>query len=110
MSRGDSRLSITVPKNLVTLRFNRESRFIIDDYDSPSPLAYRMTKPYKLGGSFDERGVLRFVLTECNTEDDDNLELHIADYYTYFPEEKPSVESANNTALEQTMDERSVWI
>lgn len=110
MSRGDSRLSITVQKNTATLRFNRESRFIIDDYDSPSPLAYRMTKPYKLGGSFGERGVLRFVLTECNTEDDDNLELHIADYYTYFPEEKASVVEEISEHPTQAQNERSVWI
>ena len=32
---------------------------------------------------------LNFVLTECNTEDSDNIELHIANYYDHFPKEKP---------------------
>lgn len=30
---------------------------------------------------------LAYVLTECNTEDTDNFELHIANYYKYFPRE-----------------------
>lgn len=83
--RGDSRIAVTLPKDEHSLRLNRESRFIVDDYGSDSVLAYRLTKPFKLGGSFDEDGVLRFVMYECNTEDDDNLELHIADYYKCFP-------------------------
>lgn len=66
---------------------NRESRFLIDDYDSHNILAYRLTKPFKLGGSFNGTGVLNYVLTECNTEDTDNFELHIANYYKYFPRE-----------------------
>ena len=85
VTRGDSRIAMTITKDKYSLKFDRNSRFIIDDYGSPSPLAYRLTKPYKLGGRYSENGVLRFVLTECNTEDDDNLELHIADYYTHFP-------------------------
>ena len=70
VARGDSRVSLTITKDEYSLRFDRNSRFIIDDYDSPEPLAYRITKPYKLGGSFDDTGVFRFVLTECNTEED----------------------------------------
>lgn len=85
--RGDSRVAVTLPKDEYSIRLGRENRFIIDDYAAPSPLAYRLTKPFKLGGSFDEDGVLHFVMYECNTEDDDNLELHIADYYTHFPRE-----------------------
>lgn len=83
--RGDSRIAVTLPKDEYSLRLNRESRFIVDDYGSDTVLAYRLTKPFKLGGSFDEDGVLHFVMYECNTEDDDNLELHIADYYKHFP-------------------------
>lgn len=110
MLRGDARIQLIISKDEYTLRFGRNSRFIIDDYDSPEPLAYRMTKPYKLGGSFDKDGVLRFVLTECNTEDDDNLELHIADYYTYFPKEETDGISNQEPAQPSSNNERRVWI
>lgn len=85
VTRGDSRISLTLPKDSETIRLERENRFIIDDYDAPSPLAYKLTKPFKLGGTYGGDGVLRFVLTECNTEDTDNLELHIPNYYKFFP-------------------------
>ena len=69
------------------------NRFLIDDYDSPNVLAYRLTKPFKLGGTFMGSGVLSFVLQECNTEDSDDLERHIANYYDYFPRTtEPEVE------------------
>lgn len=83
--RGDSRISVTLPKDKYTIRLNRNNRFLIDDYGSPNVLAYKLTKPFKLGGSFGENGVLCFVMQECNTEDTDNLELHIANYYDHFP-------------------------
>lgn len=85
VTRGDTRISLTLPKDSETILLERENRFIIDDYDAQQPLAYRLTKPFKLGGTFDGEGVLRFVLTECNTEDSDNLELHIPNYYDFFP-------------------------
>ena len=83
--RGDSRVSLTIAKDEYSIQLNRESRFLIDDYDTHDILAYRLTKPFKLGGSFNGSGVLNYVLTECNTEDTDNFELHIANYYKYFP-------------------------
>lgn len=83
--RGDSRIALTIAKDEYSIQLNRESRFLIDDYDSHDVLAYRLTKPFKLGGSFNGSGVLNYVLTECNTEDTDNFELHIANYYKYFP-------------------------
>lgn len=85
MSLGDTRISVTLPRDKYTLRLSRENRFLIDDYDSTNVLAYRLTKPFKLGGVYNGHGAMTFVLTEVNTEDDDNLELHIADYYKYFP-------------------------
>lgn len=87
LTRGDSRIAMIISKDKYTLSFNRENRFLIDDYASPNVLAYRLTKPFKLGGSYDDRGILTFVLQECNTEDTDNIELHIANYYDYFPRE-----------------------
>ncbi len=85
ITRGDSRISLMLPKDSYTIRLNRDDRFLIDDYKSPNVLAYRLTKPFKLGGSYGDGGVLNFVLQECNTEDNDNLELHIANYYDHFP-------------------------
>lgn len=87
LNRGDTRLALTITKDEYTLKLKRENRFLIDDYGSDTVLAYRLTKPLKLGGSYDSTGVLFFVMTECNTEDDDNLDLHIANYYRYFPRE-----------------------
>ena len=87
--RGDSRISLTLAKDEYSIQLNRNNRFLIDDYDSKNVLAYRLTKPFKLGGSYNGEGVLNFVLTECNTEDSDNIELHIANYYDHFPKEKP---------------------
>ena len=87
-------------------------RFIIDDYKAPNPLAYRLTKPFKLGGSFDDDGVVIFVMTECNSEFDDNPELHIADYYKYFPREDQSVHSTDTNMLidESENDDVKGWI
>lgn len=101
-TRGDSRIAVTLPKDSETLALGRDFRFIIDDYGVPDPLAYRMSKPFKLGGSFDENGVISVVMTECNTEQDDNLELHIANYYKYFPK-KDKVDIGS--ALEDTKED-----
>lgn len=114
LKRGDSRIAMTVTKDDFSLRLCRESRFIIDDYNTPNPLAYRLTKPYKLGGSYGDDGVLRFVLSECNTEADDNLDLHIADYYTYFPrpDAGSSVDKSESSIMpgNTTSDGKKVWI
>lgn len=112
-TRGDSRISVTLQKDDETIALNRDSRFIIDDYKTPDPLAYRLTKPFKLGGSFDDNGVVIFVLTECNTEYDDNLELHIADYYKYFPREDSddTVVNTNSTQVDTGEESgRRGWI
>lgn len=110
-TKGDSRIAVTLPKDLETLALDRDVRFIIDDYAAPHPLAYRLTKPFKLGGSYDDNGVVIFVMTECNTEYDDNIELHIADYYKYFPRE--GVDS-NNISVDVSTDDsdsgRRGWI
>ena len=111
-TRGDSRIAVTLPKDEETLALGRDARFIIDDYNAPNPLAYRLTKPFKLGGSYDNDGVVIFVMTECNSEFDDNPVLHIADYYKYFPREEESTdESATNTSLtDETDTGRRGWI
>lgn len=50
-------------------------------------LAYGLSKPLKLGGTFNNQGVYKFVLQEINSTVDDNHELRIADYYKHFPKE-----------------------
>lgn len=108
-ARGDSRISVTLPKDNETLALGRDCRFIIDDYGVSKPLAYRLSKPFKLGGSFDENGVIIVVMTECNTEDDDNLELHIADYYKYFPKPDSNIE-VDTQSEPELPNERRGWI
>ena len=109
-TRGDSRIAVTLPKDEETLALGRDARFIIDDYNAPNPLAYRLTKPFKLGGSYDDDGVVIFVMTECNSEFDDNPELHIADYYKYFPREIPIMTDTDTSATEDTDDGTRGWI
>lgn len=87
MTRGDSRIAVTIAKNEYTSKLNRENRFIIDDPNSTMPLAYLLTKPLKMGLSYGNDGVFKFVLQEVTATGDDNFELQIADYYKYFPRE-----------------------
>jgi hypothetical protein len=82
---GDSRITVVFARDDDTVALNRRNRFLIDDYDSGTVLAYRITKPFKLGGVYNGRGCMSFIMSEVNTEDDDNFTLHIADYYKYFP-------------------------
>lgn len=91
LTRGDTRISVILPKDKYTVRLNRSNRFLIDRYDSPNVLAYELTKPFKLGGTYGDSGVVSFVMQECNTEDTDNFELHIANYYDYFPRDTGNV-------------------
>lgn len=86
-ARGDSRIAMTIARNAQTLLFNRKNRFIIDDPMSPTKLAYTLSKPLKLGWSFNNEGCYKFVLQEINTTNDDNLELSIPDYYLHVPKD-----------------------
>lgn len=95
VTRGDTRIAVTVARDEYSSQLNRASRFLIDDSDSENVLAYRLTKPLKLGGNYNGKGVFTFVMTECNTEDSDNMELRIANYYDYFPKETAA--SGGNT-------------
>ncbi len=112
LNRGDARAYLYLPRDEETIRLNRQSRFLVDDYGSPNVLAYRLTKPFKLGGSYNQNGILSFVMSECNTEDTDDLVNHIANYYAYFPRE------TEGTALTEADDGgdgkaetgRTVWL
>lgn len=88
VTRGDSRISMTIAKNEHTVKFGRENRFLIDDDDASEKLSYLLTKPLKVGKSYNGEGVYCFVLQEVVSTEDDNMQLGIADYYKHFP--KPS--------------------
>ena len=93
VTRGDSRIAMTIARNERTVKFQRECRFLIDDPESDHKLAYLLTKPLKLGATFNNKGVFKFVLQEVTATDYDNHELGIADYYKHFP--KPSTDGGN---------------
>lgn len=87
VTRGDSRVAMTIARNDDTIKFARDMRFLIDDPDSRLKLAYLLTKPLKLGGTYNKCGVYKFVLQEVTSTEDDNHVLGIADYYKYYPRE-----------------------
>lgn len=89
MTRGDSRIAITIAKNEETSRLGRTNRFLIDDPASPVKLAYTLSKPLKFNGIYNGEGAFKWVLQEVQTTVDDNQDLMIADYYKYFPKDEP---------------------
>ncbi|MCQ2770655.1 MAG: hypothetical protein MJ236_02515 [Clostridia bacterium] len=86
-TRGDSRISIVIAQNDATCKLSRENRFLIDDPNTLTPMAYILSKPLKIGMTYNDAGVYKFVLQEVTGTGDDNKELMIADYYKYFPKE-----------------------
>ena len=116
VTRGDSRIAMSIAKTKDTLKFCRESRFLIDDPDSEKKLSYLLTKPLKVGWIYNTEGIYSFVLQEVASTDDDNYELGIADYYKHFPkditqdtdiEENGSVVDPENNI---DKDGRQVWL
>lgn len=92
MTIGDARIAITIGKDSDTNELSRGRRFLVDDPDSDSVLAYQITKPNKLYNVYGGMGVFRFILNEVNLTDDDNVELRIADFYNWKPYQKLSNE------------------
>lgn len=103
VTRGDSRIAMTIARNAKTVRMNRDNRFLIDDVASPEPLAYALTKPLKLGWSYNDLGCFKFVLQEVTRTENDNLELRIADYYKHFPR-------SQSTGQEGAQTGKKVWL
>ena len=97
VTRGDSRIYLSIAKNAITSKLDRSNRFLIDDPDSPIKLSYQLTKPLKLGSFYNKKGVYKFVLQEVNSTDDDNKELGIADYYKYFPRDNEASNAENES-------------
>lgn len=115
VTRGDTRISVTISKNEDTVKLNRQNRFLIDDPDSKEKLAYVLSKPLKRGWVYDtgsSGGVYIFVLQEVVSTTDDNHELGIADYYKYFPKEKTTEMPDDSVAPDKNIDEngRRVWL
>lgn len=117
VTRGDTRITMTISKNSDTTKLNRSNRFLIDDpdIDSREKLSYELTKPLKVGHVYDTGGVFSFVLQETASTEYDNHELGIADYYKFFPREasndissnRPSVISPDNST---DNNGRKVWL
>jgi hypothetical protein len=115
VTRGDSRIAMTIARNEDTVKFCRESRFLIDDPESQEKLSYLLTKPLKVGMVYNTDGVYSFVLQEVVSTDDDNHELGIADYYKYFPKDPSPTQPDNEESIvdpENNIDEdgRQVWL
>ena len=87
VTRGDSRIAMTIARNSYTVKFARNCRFLIDDPESSEMNAYLLTKPLKVGKTYNGHGIYSFVLQEVVSTDNDNFELGIANYYA-FPERK----------------------
>ncbi len=110
VTRGDTRISMTIARNEYTAKFKRETRFIIDDPDSPEKIAYLLTKPLKVGRFYNGNGVYVFVLQEVVTTDDDNLDLRIADYYKHFPRDITANADIETDGNDGDAKEKEVWI
>lgn len=100
---------MTISRNKDTVKFGRNHRFLIDDTDSGNKIAYLLTKPLKVGKTYNNQGIFSFVLQEVVSTDDDNMELGIADYYKHFPDQKPD-SAQSDTASSHGETKREVWL
>lgn len=96
VTRGDSRIAIQLSRNSYTALLDRESRFLVDDPNTPHKLAYQLTKPLKVGNLYRSGGIYKFVLQEVTSTEYDNHELGIADYYRYYPTDYDSGQNSNS--------------
>lgn len=103
---GDARIAVTLPKDEDTVKISRGHRFLIDDIDTDTVLAYQITKPNRLYNVFNNKGIFRYILNEVNITDNDNLELRIADYY------QPTLNTTTDSFPDIIDDDdgKKVWI
>lgn len=104
VTRGDARIAMTIARNQYTVKFNRKSRFLVDDADADYYLSFDLSKPLKVGHTYNGKGVFKYVLSESNSSTYDNMDLGIADYYMYFPDE---AQGEDNT--DEHNDGKRVW-
>ena len=112
VTRGDARIAMTIAKNADTVKFGRQSRFLIDDDDRVEKAAYTLTKPLKIGKTYNSKGVYSFVLQESVSTKNDNMELGIADYYLHFPESEflPEPEPDAKPEVDPDIPGKKVWL
>lgn len=123
MAIGDARVAVTIAKDDDTVKLKRGKRFLIDDVDSESVLAFQITKPNKLYNVYDGDGVYRFILNEVELTDNDNTDLRIADYYSWKPKipkdndhKNPDIslgeiiDDARKKAEEDDDNNKEVWL
>lgn len=110
VTRGDARIAIMISRNQFTKRFNRKSRFLIDDSGSDNLLSFDLSKPLKVGHTYNDKGIYQFVLSESNSSQYDNMELGIADYYQFFPREDGDDVPDDTDAPATENTERRIWI
>ncbi len=113
VTRGDSRIQLSIARNIHTVKLDRESRFLIDDEDSPHKLCYQLTKPLKMGMLYGGKGIFKFVLQETTSTGDDNHEIGIADYYKYFHYDNIDVPNSEGADAPGSIDEstgKKVWL
>lgn len=103
VENGDTRIAITIQRNEHTAKMMRQTRILVDDPLSDRKMAFDLTKPLKVGWRYNEDGIYKFVLSECNTTDYDNFDLMIPDYYKYFSDNSGEVPYKPNTG-------RGSWI
>ena len=104
---GDTRIAMTIGRNEHTAKFDRQTRILVDDPMSDTKMAFKLTKPLKVGNRYNEEGCYKFVLSEANTTDFDNFDLMIPDYYKYFPVDDEYIPVV---AKEKEIGERGSWI
>lgn len=112
VTRGDSRIAMTIARNEKTLLFDRTTRFLIDDPLTRHKLAYALTKPLHVGWTYNDHGVFSFVLQEVTATDDDNHELGIADYYKYHPKDVTNLPDSDTVINPENKNDvgREVWL
>lgn len=123
MTLGDARIAVTVGRDEDTREIHRGQRFLIDDPGSGEVLAYEVSKPNRFFNVYDNAGVFRYILTETNVIDEDNLELRIADYAKWRPPQKTDsdhkdsdktlgeiVDAANKEAQTPPDDNKEGWL
>lgn len=108
-TRGDTRLSVVVSRTEDTLKLDRTTRFIIDDPDCHEHLAYVLTKPLRMGSTYNKDGVFNMVVQEVETTDDDDLEQLVADYYKYHPRPSSGEQPDNYNGGSDPEGTRKVW-
>lgn len=72
MTIGDSRMSLTIPRDEDTAILKRGTRFLIDDPIAAETCAYEITKPDRVTNVYDGYGVYKYLCREVNSSDADN--------------------------------------